>query len=334
MLDRISINRAINGDYGASSRKDGNLVDVRYELEKHFSDSLDYEADAVKNGEKQELLVIHDSKDPYVKKIKSRPSQSFNRGDIWECYGEKYLVTEVDPNNQMLTEGIMEQCNYILPFQLDSSEIYYEPCIVNDKTTLDTGEKDGKVITIPDTRKVITVQYNECTSKLKTGKRIFVDALVDDAKVYKITEIERVTKMQNGKGLWILKCDEEAVNHEFDRADLLIANYISTTPSAPDPSNCEIVYTGNAEIRVGGSTKTFTAKFYDINGDELAGIEPVWSINDTYSGKIEIKEQFDNKVKIGVSAGDGLVGNSFKLILKDTSNIYSCDLEVRMVPIW
>lgn len=333
MLDRISMNKAINGDYGVASRKEGNLADIRYELENHFADSLGYEVEAKRNGETQELLVIHDSKDPYVKKIKSRPSQTFSRGDIWDCYNEKYLVIEIDPNNQILTEGKMEQCNYTLPFQLNSAEIYNEPCIVDDKTTMNTGEKDGKVITIPDTRKIVTVQHNEHTSKLKIGKRIFIDALVEDAKVYKITEIDRVTKMQNGKGLWVLKCDEEAVNSNKDRVDLLIADYISPTPN-PTLSNCEVIYTGKPEIKVGGSAKTFTAVFYDSEDNVITSVSPVWSIDNLYNNSVQIKEQIDDKIKIAINNGDGLIGNSFVLSLSDEDGVYNTSLELKMISLF
>lgn len=258
---------------------------------------------------------------------------------VWN--GTSWIVIEKSIDEDVYIRGVIQQCNYILNFQIGDSEIYCEPCIIDDKTTLNTGTKDGKVVTIPDTRKVVYIQFNKNTSKLRIGNRLFIDALYEDAKVYKITDIDRVTKMQSGKGIWVLKCDEDAVNKNTDRPDLLIADYIAPNDIDPAPSptdcKCEIAYSGNPEIKAGGSTKTFTAVFYNETGNEISDIEAVWSISDSYGGSVQIKEQFgdfNEKVKIQVANGNGLAGKGFELVLNDALGLYESRLNVRMVGLY
>lgn len=85
---------------------------------------------------------------------------------------------------------------------------------------------------------------------------------------------------------------------------------------------CEII--GEDSITT-GSTKIFTAKFYQADGvTEDTSIVPVWSLDvpSDITNSVTATEQSGNTISIKVSSGSSLVGRSFGIILTDANGLY------------
>ena len=231
----------------------------------------------------------------------------------------------------------IRQCNYTLNFQNGTTTILEEPCIVLSQSDSLSGEDTGNIITIPSTQRVVYIQYNINTAKLAEGKRLYIDQLSSKPKIYKITNIDRITKMNGSNGLWKLVCDEDQTQNANDHSDLLIADYIATDPTQPNiPSqsgSCKITFKGNPEIKYGSNSKTFTAVFLDTSGNVLTANIPVWTLDlpSDCIGKISISTQTDNYIIIKVENDSSLLNKTFTVNLTDTKNTCYASQVVKVV---
>lgn len=335
----ISYYRKMNNSYSSTetvSKKESEIYELKQHIAKTFSDSLDYHDETLKNTVKQRFVISY-HKDENKKKITAFPNELLNIGDMIDCFELKWLITNINPDQQVYTKGTMQQCNYTLPFQNSTPTIIQEPCIVLSQSDSLSGEDTGNIITIPDTQRVVYVQYNDNTAKLVEGKRLFIDKLCAKPKVFKITKIDRIYYMQGINGLWKLTCDEDLTVGADDRPDLLIADYVTDTPSQPNtPSqagSCEITYKTTPEIKYGGSGKTFTAVFKDTNGVVLTANIPVWTLDVPTEciGKIIIDSQSDMIMHITVINDSSLLNKTFTIHLTDTINTCYASQVVKVV---
>lgn len=262
---------------------------------------------------------------------------TFRSGNLIKHRNKLWLMMNVPDNNKIYEKGIIQLCNYTLPFQTVSTTIYNEPCVVIDATrSSSTGEDDGKILTLTDTQVMIYIQYNENTKYLTEEKRIFIDQLTDKPKVYKITKVNRINYMDGDKGLLQLTCDQDEVNLNTDNYTYKIADYISTeTAPLPVPSTdgiClitntrDVVYDYIVELKVGGSPKPFVANFKDIDGNVINKI-PVWSLDFGSSGltasdvHLTYNESYPNRCYLNIEDNSKLIGKEFKLKLNDSDGL-------------
>lgn len=251
--------------------------------------------------------------------------------DIWlivssiKNVGEAYKTTQI------------QQCNYTLPYQLGTSMIIQEPCIVEDTQTT-IGEDQNNVMTVPDAFRHILIQYNANTAKLVKGKRIFIDRVCDNPSVYTITKVDRIVHMDGDNGLLYLTCNENQTTDK-DRKDLLIADYIPSSTPTPSPTptssgSCTITmnngtaYTTVQNIRIGGTGNYFNALFKDTNGNVLTNLTPTWTLTDlngiTNSDIImSTVDGYPLRIKVKIAYKTTLIGSSFKIHLIDSGNTLS-----------
>lgn len=266
---------------------------------------------------------------------------TFKAGDLIRHRNKLWLMMNVPDNNKIYEKGIIQLCNYTLPFQTTSTTIYNEPCIVIDATrSSSTGEDDGKVLTLTDTQALVYIQYNDKTKYLTEEKRIFLDQFTDKPKVYKITKVNRINYMDGDKGLLQLTCDQEEVNPDsnIDRQDLKIANYISTNPTptpTPTPSGvCLItntygdIYNYVLELKIGGTKKPLVAQFKNSEGN-IVDKTPIWSLDFGTSGltvdnvHLTYNESYPTRCYLAVDNNVSFIGKEFSLKLKDSENLLS-----------
>lgn len=233
----------------------------------------------------------------------------------------------------------IQQCNYILPFQNNTSDILQEPCIVETNKITD-GVDENKILTLPNDIRTVKIQYNDNTKKLCEDKRIFLDMIRDKPRVYSITNIDTVTGMDGEHGLWILTCKADgSYSDTNDDKDLRICNYILPSTPTPSPtpttSGSSFVAHNNGNLyaptdicslREGGTPMTFTALFQDGGGNTLTGLTPVWTISDltgiTASDITLIAPITDYPLRctVQIAYNNALVGATFKLHLVDSGN--------------
>ena len=351
----ISYYRKINNSYNVNrtvSKKESDIYTLKLHMANTFSVSLDYHDETLRNMVKQRFVISY-YKDENKRKITAFPDELLNLGDKIDCFNSKWLVIYLNPDQQVYTKGIIQQCNYNLKFQNGTSTILEEPCIVLSQSDSLSGEDTGNIITIPSTQRVIYIQYNTNTAKLVEGKRLYIDQLSSKPKVYKITNIDRITKMNGSNGLWKLVCDEDQNIQSDDRPDILIANYITSSDTTTPPSStdyiCKITNTLSAPIeynndtniatvKVGGSLKPFMCHFYDSTGTEITTLTPVWSIDVSgltivQQAKIHLtyNASYPLRCYLNVDNDNSLIGLDFILNLSSSDGLYHNSIQVKVV---
>lgn len=106
-------------------------------------------------------------------------------------------------------------------------------------------------------------------------------------------------------------------NNTTCSTSITIANGDTPEPSTGGTS----LISGNSSLR-NGFSRTYTAYFYDNNGNEVTGITAIWSITDcTFESSLTLTET-DTTIKIEVD-DDNLIGETFTLKLAETSGDYT-----------
>lgn len=310
MIKDISYYKSIQNAFGTTSKKEYNISKLKKNISSHFKESIDYEAATKVDGVTQQLIVVK-TKDEYVKTVIAYPTDTISVGQIIDCYGEKYLMTKVDSNKQTFTQGKMTQSNYTLKFQAPDGTILSYPCIDSNSSG---DEEENKTITVGDSTKKITIQYNENTISLQNGRRFFIDRNTVSPKSYEIVGIDSTSKNYGDKGLIVLtvrECVGENTSEFPDRIDLGICNYFEPIVP-PEPiegySYSTIVCSNPSnELTLGGTTRTLTPIFYESDGTistEIITAVWTWTFNGinesnfviTYVGnqaKIKVVENYD-----------------------------------------
>ena len=285
------------------------------------------------NGiDKQVFIVAKSDKTKFsISPVNS--SDTLQMGDKIFWKNADWLITELSLDDDVYVSGTIQQCNYTLPFQLNTSDIIQEPCIISDNQTT-VGQDQNKIITVPDTLKHILIQYNSNTVQLQKGKRIFIDKQVENPSVYEVTKIDRITHMVGEHGLLELTCEEGQVT-EKDRSDLLIADYISPVSPAPPVSDlCEITYSGSSEIKV-GTSKTFTAVFKDESGNVLTDVTPIWNViaPSDYESYVSFNED-GMSLTVTIDSNLDLIGQVITIKLSSVDNPDGVTLDVKVVSLF
>jgi hypothetical protein len=292
--------------------------------------------------EKQVLINSKADKSKFsMSPISSSDTVQLGAKVVWN--NATFLVTELSIDHDVFVDAIIQQCNYVLPFQNDTSTIYQEPCIIETNKITD-GVDENKILTLPNDIRIVKIQYNDNTKMLCEGKRIFLDMVRDKSRVYKITNIDTVTEMNGNNGLWVLTCKADGSYNPAspinDRKDLRICNYIPSSTPAPSPTpttsgssyiakkDGTTIYltTDIVSIREGGTPYPFSALFKDTNGNVLTGLTPTWTItnlNGITANDITLVTNVSGyplRCTIQIANKTSLIGATFRIHLVDSGN--------------
>ena len=328
---QLSYFQKINNLNNTTNYSDSDLYNLKQQINDGFADTIDYHIVEKLDGTKQELIIVH-QKDKNKKTIKSRPDEKIDMGELYQWNEHYWLVTEVDSDSQIYCNAQIQECNYTLPYQLNSSTILQEPCIVDNLQETTIGQNQGNLITVPSHLLNVFVQYNDNTSKIEIGKHLYIDRPCPHPSVYEITQIDRVTYMNGEHGLLKFTCNASTIGDK-DRTDLLIADYISDTPVVPsETGSVTITSPDNAFTVDFGSSKTFTAIYKDSSGQALSGITSVWSyiLPDGYQDKIHITVN-DNNISIKTDSDFNLIDKVITISVHDNGNTYSATQDIKVV---
>lgn len=251
---------------------------------------------------------------------------------VWN--NTKFLVTELSIDKDVYIDSIIQQCNYILPYQLGTSTIIQEPCIVED-TQITIGQRQGNIITVPNNMKRILVQYNSNTSQLKEGKRLFIDRVCDNPSVYEITKINRITYMDGDNGLIEFTLKAGSIDKTTDRPDLLIANYKSEDATIPTVNSATITSSDDKfTIKISGYQKEFDVVYKDSDGNILSDIESIWNCVLPSGYESEFTFTTDNdKCYLTASRNIDLIGKIIKLSVSSQDGKYTDEKDIKVVGI-
>lgn len=256
-------------------------------------------------------------------------------GDIvYDSVSDEYLIcTESFNINGIHWQGKLTLCNWILKWQNKDGDILEYPCHDINSTQYNSGEQSNKQFTIGSSQHNITLPCDENTVALSTPQRFFLDKNTKNPTSFVVTQNDTTSYNYGKKGIVKVTLMECASNSKTDRIDLGICDYFDKDTIKTD--NADNVFVSKSviaydvtTIKSGGDFQTFTGKFFDENGNEIADIVPKWTIVCGFTNALEIEEN-NNQIKIGID-NDYYVDEEFKLILSDSHGDYSSSLIVRI----
>ena len=139
-------------------------------------------------------------------------------------------------------------------------------------------------------------------------------------------------------GTLSLIADKTELNLETDRQDLRLCNYIDPTVPSTPPQNPDetadlrvvISFKGDQELKIGGTTKTLTGSFVDLDGNTTTDIG-IWEVITIDELLPYIKYTIDgNTLKINVLDTD-LVNSKVRIKFSSTDNTISTHLDFDIV---
>ena len=314
----INYFRKIQNAYNSDVKKNPILYSLKREFNERFDKSPDYEQFTLFDGVLKESIVIATKKDN-EKKIKVRPDDTFELGQIVDCFNEKWLITSIDPKTDFCTSGLMMECNYTLKFQNLTYDIVSYPCVVLNASQYNSGIDKNKTLTIGSNQFMVYLPLNDETKQLTYDKRLFISNNGTKPIPYKVTRPDDISKTNNGVGVLCLITSQDELNLKEDRPDLGICNYIEK-PIIPVDS-IPIKYNGDATIKIGnGYYKTFTADTTD---------NVTWTVTSLITN-LDIKPE-GNICKIKCSFDESYIGMTVTLKATTETNSGEIILTVKGV---
>lgn len=240
--------------------------------------------------------------------------------EFWICTASKRIAN-------VHYQGTLTLCNWILKWQNSKGTIFEYPCQDINSTQYNSGEQSNQNFTIGSAQHMVTLPADENTILLSSPIRCYLDKNTEYPTVYKITQNDTTSYNYGKKGLVKVTFFEDIRNHEKDRPDLGICDYIEVDDNKKDDDTEEIptdIYSeigySSLIIKCGGSAKTFISHFYNSDKMENTEIVPKWKITCDFIDKLKITES-GNSIKISIS-DKSYVDETFVLSLTDENNNY------------
>ena len=315
----IDYYKAIQG--GINAKSDREIIEhhSKRRLTWDLPESIAYEDDVLVNG-KQQPLIITQTKDEYIYNIESMPYQSFKIGDeiVWQ--NSHWLVVKKYRGTKYQELGSIEKCNHLLhwlDFKHNPCECW---CIVGDEYT--RYNRDNDTINQAVDELTLKIPDNEMTQSIFIGKRISIGRAYDHIGnpilvVYKIASRRNITLDLDGNNVIRMTMNRDVYNSRTDNYDLDVCDYY-------EPNGSTKVRTGKTEIigktmyRLAGGSRQYVAAFYDKNGNQVADVTPVWTVNfdDEYANIISYTVS-NGVVELSVSRNDKAIGATIGITLVD-----------------
>lgn len=208
-------------------------------LKRKLPSSVTYR-DVSIDGKDAQVAII-DTPEFDTKKVFVLSESDLPHGGLIYWSDSYWLITEINANNDLYTEGRMRQCNYYLRWIDQDGNIISRWCVVEDGTKYLIGEKNTEMMTIGDARIAITIGKDSDTDKLCRGMRFLVDDLSSaNPLAYEITKSNKLYNVYNGKGVFRFILSE-CNSTDNDNYELRIADYYSWKPKASRPKPDEVV---------------------------------------------------------------------------------------------
>jgi len=324
----------ING----SSQRERELNSLQNTISKKLPDSLSCKA--VKINSIDRYLSFTETEKGYD--INSLPSETFSVGDYVIYKTITFLVTKKHVDNEAFTSGSIEECNYTLKFQSPVGTIISYPCITSNKTS-GTGENADKLMTLGDGIKSVKLPYDESTVLLHNDEsktyRFFLDLHPTKPVPYKLTFADTTTYHYGDKGLIELIVKEDKLNPLTDNIQEGICDYFTpdVIPIPPDPTIPTEIVTITSDATennvILGIMHTFTATFKNELGVAVANVIAVYSVDNTYVGKVVLVDNGNGTATITVGNFDDtqLCTEQFTLTCTDTAHGFASSVILTIV---
>lgn len=206
----------------------------------NISSSLSYQ-EVLIDGFDQSICVIDKDK-LNEKKIIAIPCEKIPHGGEVDFSGSKWLITEVNKNNQIQESGVMTQCNFLLKWKY-KNKIQEKWCIVEEASSSLIGEKESNLVTIGDARFFLKIKKDSLTDKFHRGMRFYIDQeSSNDKLVYEISNPNRFSNVYEGEGIYAFLL-KESNKSPLDNDNLMVADfYEKVVPPPPAEDGREGVW--------------------------------------------------------------------------------------------
>lgn len=207
---------------------------------------------------REQLITVAHTEDMAVKRICALPGEHLKHGGIVEFAGGKWLVTELDADNEVYERGLMQRCNHILRWIGKDGTLKVKDCFIEDGTKYLIGEYSEELLTIGDARIALVIGKDEDTCELARGVRFLIDDTDSEVTLaYQITKPNKFFNVYDGEGVFKFILNEVTLTGN-DNISLRIADYNNWKPEQhtdgdhvdSDLSVAEIVETAKEEASV------------------------------------------------------------------------------------
>lgn len=338
-MDFYTRARAVGGAAKMSNKKDVRIAFAKRDFAAHFKDSVDYEDGTLVNGNLQQLVVSRNNSSSKEKKIWAYPGDTLNLGDIVDCYNCKWLVTEIEPNDEIFLRGKMELCNRQIQWQ---NRLTGE--IVSRWATLSkpyySNNKESEIALTSQREYKVQMPFDDETSLIDLDKRFMLEVIGGEPKTYVVTSVDQSTERYNlhGKtqGFLVLNIRQDQYNSKTDNADLMICDYFEPNGSDDESSDVKIVadikYSGNPEVKIGGSWKKFSPVFKDATGN-VYEVSPRWMVvnNPMFDEYVLTENMVNGSFRVKVKPNSIMNGATLRILLSDESETTTSAIECKVV---
>lgn len=200
------------------------------------------------------------------KRICSFPGEHLVHGGIVDFAKAKWLVTELDADNEIYDRGLMMRCNHRLRWIGSDGNLKEKWCIIEDGTKYLIGENAKEMMTIGDARIALTIAKDDDTNELRRGARFLIDdADTDKPLAYQITKSNKLFNVYDGKGVFRFILNEVQLTAD-DNAKLRIADYTSWELRKPKDGD-----RSDSSLTIGEIVEAATVKANETPDDNKKG---------------------------------------------------------------
>ncbi|MWV44968.1 hypothetical protein GRF59_15200 [Paenibacillus sp. HJL G12] len=199
-----------------------NVRDIRVHssnlnLSSIFKDSpVYYQVADIISNEKYDLQITDNSNATDTKKFITPFSSLIELGITIDWKNDKWIVIHFDENSEIYKSGILRKCLSTIKWQESNGEVN-ETFFTYTTTALGNfGVDNGKIVTLDNERRQLTIQNNENTYEFKKGKRF-----IFDDRAWRISSIDKLDD-----NLIYLVLDADNIDPSKDNVELRIADYV------------------------------------------------------------------------------------------------------------
>ena len=328
------------------TRRDRAIFETQRSIMKRTPRSPAYK-DVLIDGEPQNV-VITSSTEKYHKKINALPGERIYAGSIVEWNNSHFIITDTDVEDEVYQSGEMYRCNVYLKWQNETGEIVGRYGYSEDISQFASGIIDAKVMMGIETTYVIKFPCDSETIKLKRDKRFLLDIVTDEPNAYILTKRNVISgnwtageigdEEFDGKDKVLALTLSQTQLSDKDNCELMIADYVDPSEigdQSVTEGQCSIVYSGEPQVKVGGSYKTFTATFTDADGNVI-DVEPTWTLTTLkpeYDGNFKTIIT-ENKIKIKADNVLAMIGDQLLLEVSDPTGTMTAQIYVKVVSLY
>ena len=276
----------VQGALGTEGESEYRAAWARDELLFEFENSINYIADATRNGEVQPMIITG-TEVKYKYNVTTMPGDELYPGDIIEANGEHYIVVQTRSESPTYILGLAWLCNAKFRFQNWTPDIIERYGVLDSGVYSTTTGTDGTVTYLKRQFKIY-LPSDEDTDKIYIDKRLAVGTMYDQfgneiLEAYVITGRTKFGKGGYGEGAHLLELNAKSSEEvgAKDNVAEMVCDYIAPDDDDEDEptptATLTCVISGRSTIRLGKS-RTYSGIFYNEENALVTIDNPQWTM--------------------------------------------------------